>query len=176
MVPTFRDALAHQRYLETAPPPGAPYALPIPGSALENRSPVYRHWRMQDEPLLKTLDPAVLTGHDIFESAVKSFPSRRCLGSRPWDPLSKTFGNFEWLTYAETATRRKNFGAGLVELHRRIGVVEDKYPIGLWCQNRFEWQLAGMCADDVARSVHGSGLIKDRLGRHVSIAVYRLHL
>jgi long-chain acyl-CoA synthetase len=42
-----------------APPPhGAPYSVPLPGTAQEGRTPVYRHWKFQKE-LLATLDPQV---------------------------------------------------------------------------------------------------------------------
>jgi long-chain acyl-CoA synthetase len=48
------------------------------------------------------------------------------------------------MDYATVQRRRANFGAGIVELHKRAGVTEEKYGVGLWCQNRPEWQLTGM--------------------------------
>ena len=51
-------------YLELAkdfhkpPPHGKPYSLPVHGSEMPGRSPIYRHYRFKDEPL-KTLDPNV---------------------------------------------------------------------------------------------------------------------
>ncbi|KAE8449721.1 hypothetical protein EG329_007496 [Mollisiaceae sp. DMI_Dod_QoI] len=140
--PTDPDALV--KALRVPPPPGSPYSLPIPGSEKEGRTAVYRHWRFIDSPLLATLDPKVLTAHDAFEASVKRRPNARCLGSRPWDPATKTFGKYEWMTYAETASRRKNFGAGVVELHKKVGVTEEKYGVGLWCQNRPEWQISDL--------------------------------
>jgi long-chain acyl-CoA synthetase len=131
------------RHLQT-PPKDTPYSLPIANSEREGRTAVYRHWYFKDGPLLKSLDPALLTAHDIFEASVKRTPNGRCLGYRPWDPTTKTYGKYQWMTYAETAVRRKNFGAGIVELHRKAGVSEDKYGVGLWCQNRPEWQITGM--------------------------------
>jgi long-chain acyl-CoA synthetase len=75
---------------------------------------------------------------------VKKTPNARCLGARPWDPATKTFGDYQWLTYSEVALRRKNFGAGLVELHKKAGITQDRqYGVGLWCQNRPEWQISG---------------------------------
>ncbi|KAG8526206.1 uncharacterized protein KY384_000199 [Bacidia gigantensis] len=51
-----------------APPPhGKPYSVIVPGSEKEGRSPIYRHHRFKDGPL-KTLDPNVLTAHDMFEN------------------------------------------------------------------------------------------------------------
>ena len=48
------------------------------------------------------------------------------------------------MNYATVQRRRTEFGAGLVELHRRVGVTKRKYGVGLWCQNRPEWQITGM--------------------------------
>jgi long-chain acyl-CoA synthetase len=142
MAPSKQDTKAYIRTLATPPPPGQPYALPIPGTERPNRTPIYRHWRFQNGPLLETYDPAHRTIHDLFEHAVAQGPKTRCLGWRPWNAATKTFEpKYVWLTYAEVAERRKNFGAGIVELHHQLGVKEDKYPVGLWAQNRPEWQM-----------------------------------
>lgn len=143
MALTRRDQDIVSIALRAAPPAGAPYSLPIPGSQREGRTSVYRHWRFVDEPLLQTIDPEILTAHDSFEASMKKRPSARCLGSRPWDPVTKRFGKYDWMTYGETSLRRKNFGAGIVELHKEAGVTEEKYGVGLWCQNRPEWQISG---------------------------------
>jgi long-chain acyl-CoA synthetase len=144
MAPTQRDQQKYLKTLATPPPPGSPYALPIPGTERPDRTPIYRHWRFQSGPLLETLDPAVQTFHDIFEASVARVPTNRCLGWRPWNATTKTWEpKYVWMTYEEVAERRKNFGAGIVELHHRIGMKEDKYPVGLWAQNRPEWQITG---------------------------------
>lgn len=70
-------------------------------------------------------------------------PSHRCFGHRPYDPTTKTFGPYEWIDYQTVQKRRADFGVGLVELHRLAGVTGEKYPVGLWCQNRPEWPLTG---------------------------------
>jgi long-chain acyl-CoA synthetase len=49
---------ARIKELSVPPPPGMPYSVPLPGSEIEGRSKVYRHWRFTDA-MLKTLDPAV---------------------------------------------------------------------------------------------------------------------
>lgn len=139
-----KDPEAFRVLLGTSPPVGSPYSVPLPGSEKEGRSAVYRHWRFRDQPLLKSLDASVTTAHEAFESTVKRQPKSKCLGTRSWDPVTRTYGNYEWITYAETAERRRNFGAGLVELHKSVGVSEDKYGVGLWCQNRPEWQITGV--------------------------------
>lgn len=128
----FRDAEAYAKQLILPPPPNAPYSLPIPNSESEGRSPVYRHWRFRDTPLLASLDPSIKTAHEIFEGAVKWRPHAKCLGSRAWDPATKTWGKYEWITYAEVAVRRRNFGVGIRELNKQVGQTADKYGVGLY--------------------------------------------
>ncbi|KAF1966407.1 long-chain-fatty-acid-CoA ligase 1 [Bimuria novae-zelandiae CBS 107.79] len=134
------------RALELAPPPpkGQPYGVPLPGSKTEGRTAVYRHWRFTDKPLLETLDPAITTPHEAFEAAAVRYPKNRCLGHRPYDPVTKTFGAYVWQDYETVHRRRKNFGTGLVHLHKQAGVTEQSYGIGLWCQNRPEWQITDL--------------------------------
>lgn len=125
-----------------APPSGASFSVPVPGSEKAGRSPTYRHWRFKDG-LLQTLDPNVKTAHDMFESTANRQPTRKCLGSRPYDAATKTWGKYQWLTYGEVQKRRANFGAGIVQINKDAGVLDEKYGVGLWCQNRPEWQMTG---------------------------------
>lgn len=56
------------------------------------------------------------------------------------------------MDYQTVQRRRKAFGIGIVELHKQEGVTAEKYGVGLWCQNRPEWQITG--------KVHKAQLIK----------------
>lgn len=103
---------------------------------------MYRNWRFQDE-LLQTLDPSITTMHDAFEQSAKRVPTNRCLGHRPYDPVTKTFGQYVWQDYQTVQRRRANFGVGLVQLHKEAGVTEKTYGVGLYCNNRPEWQITG---------------------------------
>jgi long-chain acyl-CoA synthetase len=94
--------------------------------------------------LLESFDPAVTTMHDAFESTANILPANKCLGARPYDPQTKTYGPYEWIDYQTVQRRRKNLGAGLVYLHKELGVTGDKYGVGLWCQNRPEWQIVDL--------------------------------
>lgn len=125
------------------PPPGAPYSVPVPGSEQQGRSAVYRHWR-QRESILYTLDPSVSTAHDFFEQTANRVPRSKCLGHRPYDPITKQHGPYEWQTYGEIQERRKNFGIGLVEILQSAGITGTQHGIGLWCQNRPEWQITDL--------------------------------
>ncbi|KAF2672439.1 long-chain-fatty-acid-CoA ligase/ protein binding protein [Microthyrium microscopicum] len=130
--------------LRVPPEPGKPYSLPVPGSQVPGRSAVYRHWRFTDA-LLETMDPKIRTAHDFFEEAVANVPKNKCLGHRPWDPLTKTWGAYVWEDYETIATRRKNLGSGLRIIHENIGVT-GKYGVGLWCNNRPEFQITDLAA------------------------------
>ncbi|KAH8907204.1 long-chain fatty acid CoA ligase-like protein [Coniochaeta sp. PMI_546] len=141
--PFPKDQAAFAKLLATPPPPGTPYAGPIPGTEREGRSPIYRHWRFINQPLLETFDAKEQTVHDIFENSVAKRANKPCLGWRPWNPATRTWEEkYVWITYAEVAERRKNLGAGIVELHESNGIRTGKYGVGLWSQNRAEWQIS----------------------------------
>ncbi|KAJ6000082.1 AMP-dependent synthetase/ligase [Penicillium waksmanii] len=136
--------LAKAEELKQPPPKGTPYSVGIPGTEQDGRSRVYRAWNYQKE-LLKTLDPQVLTAHDMFESTANRQPKNHCLGWRAYNSATKTYDQYQWITYEQVQKRRADFGAGLVELHQKHNVHRDgQYGIGLWCQNRPEWQITDL--------------------------------
>ncbi|KAF1918210.1 hypothetical protein BDU57DRAFT_514861 [Ampelomyces quisqualis] len=130
--------------LHDPPAKGQPYSVALPGTQREGRSAVYRHFRFTDKPLLASLIPEINTPHEAFENSVARHPRNKCLGHRPYDPVTKKWGAYEWQDYATVASRRKNFGVGLVHLHKQAGVTAQKYGVGLWCQNRPEWQITDL--------------------------------
>lgn len=125
------------------PPNGSAYSIPIPGTEQSGRSPVYRHWR-QPDGVLYSLDPKIKTAHDMFEEGVRFRPNNKCLGHRPYDPRTKIFGPYVWQTYSEVQKRRTDFGVGLVHLFESIGLHGRQHGVGLWCQNRPEWQITDL--------------------------------
>lgn len=139
-----QDATTLLKQYSSPPPVGKPYAVPVPGTERKGRTATYRHWQFQNSPLLDTYHPAIKTFHDIFESSLARRRNKRCLGTRPWNPATKTWEpRYEWMTYGEVGERRQNFGAGIVEVHKRAGVTADKYGVAIWAQNRAEWQITG---------------------------------
>ncbi|KIX09608.1 uncharacterized protein Z518_00688 [Rhinocladiella mackenziei CBS 650.93] len=125
------------------PPKGQPYSITLPGSQKPGRTAVYRHHKCRDG-VLETLDPSLQTAHDMFEWAAERYPHAPCLGYRPYDSAKNTYGPYEWLDYETVQKRRKDYGVGLVELHAREGITGANYGVGLWCQNRPEWQLTDL--------------------------------
>ncbi|KAI6249170.1 Long chain acyl-CoA synthetase 7, peroxisomal [Erysiphe necator] len=152
---------AYARFLRIPPPIGSPYSLPIPGSEKEGRTPIYRHWRFVNRPLLKSMNPRILTVHDCFEDAVRKFRNNRCLGSRSWNVASQSYDDYKFITYGEVAIRKGNFGKGLVELHQNLGITDEKYGVGIWSQNRPEWQIADLAC--MSQSLYSVSLY-DTLG------------
>lgn len=151
------------------PPKGHPYSVALPNSQKQDRSPIYRHWRFRDG-LLDTLDPAIQSVHDIFESTAHRQPHAPCLGHRPWLSAKNTFGPYEWIDY-ETVQQRKNaIGVGLIELHTKEGITGANHGIGLWCQNRPEWQLIDLGA--MSQSLYTVSLY-DTLGAQASEFIIR---
>ncbi|KAH7031968.1 long-chain-fatty-acid-CoA ligase/ protein binding protein [Macrophomina phaseolina] len=145
MAPTV-PAVQRATEFQGLPPHGKPHCVPVPGTATETRTGAYRHWRFVDG-LLETLDPTIRTMHDAFEQSANNNPGNRCLGHRPYDPVTKTYGAYVWEDYATVQRRRANFGAGLIKLHHDAGVPETRGSgIGLWCQNRPEWQITDLAA------------------------------
>lgn len=81
----------------------------------------------------------------MFESTANRQPKNHCLGWRSFNPATKSFDPYQWITYETVQKRRAEFGAGLVELHLKHNCHRPgQYGIGLWCQNRPEWQITGM--------------------------------
>ena len=107
------------------------------------RSSVYRHWRFVDG-LLSTLDPSITTAHEMFEASAKRCADAPCLGYRPYEPAKRAFASYEWMSYATVQRRRAHLGAGIIELYAREGIAGSQHGVGLWCQNRPEWQITDL--------------------------------
>lgn len=157
------------REYQKAPPKGTPYSLAVPNSEQPGRTKVYRHWKCVDG-LLGSLDPTIRTVHDMFETTVKSYPHYPCLGYRPYDSAKKAYGPYEWIDYETVHKRRAHFGAGVVELHEREGIQGRNYGVGLWCQNRPEWQITDLGC--VSQSLYTVSLY-DTLGPETSEYIIR---
>jgi long-chain acyl-CoA synthetase len=140
-----RDVEAYLSDLAKPPPAGSPYGLAVPGSERPGRTAIYRHHRFRDTELMTTVDPEIHSYHDLFESAAARWPNKPCLGARAWDPVTRThLGKYDWLSFAQVRERKANFGAGLAELGRAINHPSETFPVGVWSQNRIEWQISDL--------------------------------
>lgn len=121
----------------------------MPGSEKTGRSPVYRHWRTPNG-MIHTLDESCTTAHDFFEQTANRIPNQYAFGARPYDPKTKVFGPYEWETYGQIQKRRANVGVGLVTIHEQLGITGKQYGVGIWCQNRPEWQIVDLACQSQA--------------------------
>lgn len=168
-VPTSSDPyLAAASRKNGCPPKGQPHGVIVPGSKRPGYTAVYRHHTIGVGELPKTVDPSITTMWDAFSSAVVKYPDNNCLGWREQDAKSKKWGPYQWIDYKTVYNRSTNFGAGLVRLHQQAGVTEKHVPIGLWSQNRPEWQLSDIgCMSQSLYSVS----IYDTLGPDTAVYI-----
>ena len=151
------------------PPAGQAYSVIVPGSEKPDRTPTYRHWKCKDG-LMETLDPQVRTAHEMFESTAVRIPHAPCLGYRTYNSEKKIWEAYEWLDYETVQKRRADFGVGIKELHNREGVTLPSYGVGLWCQNRPEWQITDLAC--MSQSLYTVSLY-DTLGPEASEYIIR---
>lgn len=151
------------------PEKGAPHSIALSGSKQSGRTAVYRHWRSQDG-LLETLDPSVRTAHDMFELTADRCPNMPGFGYRPYNSAKKSFDPYEWIDFETMRKRKTDAGKGIVELHAREGVTGRQYGVGLWCQNRPEWQVIDLaCMSQALYTVS----LYDTLGPNASEYIIR---
>ncbi|KAI5787130.1 hypothetical protein EDC01DRAFT_174288 [Geopyxis carbonaria] len=154
-------ALAAAQKASGKPPAGQPYGIQVPGSKRPGYTAVYRRFDVGVGPLPRTADPEVTTMFQAFEAAVRKYPNNKCLGWREQDKATKKWGPFVWMDYKTMHSRKNNLGSGLMYLNRKHGVTADKFPNGIWSQNRPEWQIADFaCMSQACWSVS----IYDTLG------------
>lgn len=80
----------------------------------------------------------------MFEITANRVPNAPGYGYRSWNSAKKAFNAYEWIDYETMQQRRTRLGKGLVELHAREGITGTQYGVGLWCQNRPEWQITDL--------------------------------
>lgn len=129
--------------LHAPPSKGEPHSYAVPNSEKEGRSKIYRHLRCPNGPI-EYLDENHRTAHDLFEATANRLPNAPGFGTRSYNGAKKAFNPYEWVDYETIQKRRNDFGKGLVEIHAREGITGTQYGVGLWCQNRVEWQITDL--------------------------------
>jgi len=80
-----------------------------------NYSQTYRN-KAYSEKLIDSIHPDLNTHAKLFNHAAKVYAGRPCLGARPYDYVHKKLANhYEYITYAETNTKKKHIGAGIIK-------------------------------------------------------------
>lgn len=114
-------------------------STPLPNSAQEGYTPIYRNSAV---PYLETRE----TYYDVFNIGREKSHDKPCLGWRPFDADQGIFlPKYEWLTYDQVEEQRTAIASGLAHLAATeklgIGLPKTNWTVGIWCQNRPEWQI-----------------------------------
>ncbi|MES1909644.1 MAG: hypothetical protein MHM6MM_002347 [Cercozoa sp. M6MM] len=116
----------------------------VPGTAQAGRhGPIRRHVQSQQK-LVDSEDPEYReyqTIYHAFESTVRKFTNRPCLGTQDEN------GEYKFLRYSDVARQASSFGSALCHLG-----LDRQDRVGIYCVNRAEFVIAemGMYAFDLA--------------------------
>jgi hypothetical protein len=103
-------------------PPPAIQSVAVPNSKEPGYSPIYRNAKYPDK--LQAYETSeVTTLFESFERSAKQYPKNDCLGTRPYNPATKTWGPYVWESYETVHKRRTNLGGGLLTLFERLAHV-----------------------------------------------------
>ncbi|KAG0285696.1 hypothetical protein BGZ96_010111 [Linnemannia gamsii] len=108
--------------------------------------------------------PHLRNVYNTFQHGLAISPNRPFVGERAWDPISKTYGPYEWQTYIEIDARATRFGSGLIHLHQqsnRLSEPAQGWSVGIWSINRTGWTTTDIAC--VAYNLVSVGLY-DTLG------------
>ncbi|CCG80519.1 putative AMP-binding enzyme [Taphrina deformans PYCC 5710] len=133
----------------------------IPGSATPGFSAIYKNG-MYPDVMLGTDEFKTLTAYDCFARGLSRSAKLNCLGHRPYDPVTKTWGKYQWQTWEEVARRRDAIGAGIVKLHEKsLSGKTKQYCVAIFAKNRPEWAISDLACS--SQSLVGVALY-DTLG------------
>ncbi|KIJ60664.1 hypothetical protein HYDPIDRAFT_32087 [Hydnomerulius pinastri MD-312] len=116
-------------------------SVAVPGTKRPGQT---AHYQNAVYGLLDASSPVILTTlPQIFDNGYNMNPDARLLGHRPvisTEPLK--FGPYVWQTYRQVDVRRRRIGSALHSLFQKGELkAEDMETVGIWSQNRPEWQL-----------------------------------
>ncbi|KAJ2764816.1 medium-chain fatty acid-CoA ligase faa2, partial [Coemansia nantahalensis] len=165
--------------------PPAVRSYEVPGSAEPGYSAIIRSLQQKDGPF--AAEPReVRTVYDLFQYAVALRGDRPMVGRRQFDPATRTFGAYEWMTGAQVAEAVGEFASGLDQVYEAHitapkagpddGPFAHQQAVGIYSINRAEWLLAEFAGHRMARH---SVALYDTLGadaveyvlRHAQIGV-----
>lgn len=125
----------------------SPQAVVVPNSKQPGYSQVYRNASTGGK-VLSTWHPSIHTVHDALNASFKAYASRKFLGTRERNPITKEWGNYKFETYRQIEQRRDNFGSGLVhvvEQQARMTPTMSRYIVAFYGPNSANW-----CVGDFA--------------------------
>ncbi|KAJ2535039.1 medium-chain fatty acid-CoA ligase faa2, partial [Coemansia sp. RSA 1933] len=116
----------------------------VPNSAEPGYSAIMRNKDFTDGKL-KDKFPEVTTLYELMQNRLHRNLDKPPLGYRKYNPVTKTYGEYEWISSQDCATAIENFGSGLDLVYQKYvpdqgGSVQQ--ALGIYSINRPEWPLA----------------------------------
>ncbi|KAG0375532.1 hypothetical protein BGX24_008973 [Mortierella sp. AD032] len=122
-------------------------SVEVPGTRTPGATGHYRHAGFANG-LVDNIraDPAVKTLYDLFQSSLVKFNDKDMLGSRNYDPVSKTWSGYTWQTYRQVDQRVNAFGSGVMHINDSVlgNTQLNRWSLGIWSLNRPEWFISEM--------------------------------
>ncbi|KAF9973241.1 hypothetical protein BGZ73_003515 [Actinomortierella ambigua] len=128
-------------------------AVEMPGTRRPGQTGIYRRSGYESRLLeIPKRMPNARTVYDAFQHGLSINPDADCLGERKYDPDTRSFGEYEWQSYATVNARLTRFGSGLAHLYEEGFSGSDaaaplqqlgQWTVGIWGPNRREWTIAG---------------------------------
>ncbi|KAJ2040869.1 medium-chain fatty acid-CoA ligase faa2 [Coemansia sp. RSA 455] len=118
----------------------------VPNSAQPGYSAIMRNGTFRDGKLVNDYD-GVTTLYEILQRCLRLFPDAPFIGTRKFDAVTRTFGEYEWTNTTEASKLIDDFGSGLDIVYQKYAPKEDGHegdqePLGIYSINRAEWMLA----------------------------------
>jgi long-chain acyl-CoA synthetase len=68
------------------------------------------------------------------------------LGSRNYDPVTKTWSGYAWQSYRQVDQRVNAFGSGVMHINESVlgNSQLNRWSLGIWSLNRPEWFISEM--------------------------------
>ncbi|KAJ1989721.1 medium-chain fatty acid-CoA ligase faa2 [Coemansia sp. RSA 1358] len=115
----------------------------VPNSAELGYSAIMRHKDYPDGTFKDTHEH-ITTLYELFQERVSHDTKGPLLGRRTYNPVTKVYGNYEWISAEEAAKRVDNFGSGLDLIYQKYvpNKSDSQQALGIYSINRPEWPLA----------------------------------
>lgn len=164
---------------ETLPLPFSQIArlVPLEGTEEPGLLPVYRN-SLSTLVVYNTVNASLQTYYDMWKNAVRLWPDNKCIGVRPFDSTSRTFGTTpRWRTFAEVDVLVQQVGSGLRHVYHLLRFYTPAHAklrqdiVGLYSPNRAEWLLV-----DLACLLYsfGTTCMYDVLGKDLLLYILEL--
>ncbi|KAJ2850823.1 medium-chain fatty acid-CoA ligase faa2, partial [Coemansia erecta] len=121
-----------------------PKSIIIPNSAEPGYSGIMRNSKYADGQFEDRF-PDITTLYELMQSRLHRNPDKPVLGYRKYNPVTKTYGEYEWISTQECIASIENFGSGLDLIYQKYVPNESgsaQQALGIYSINRPEWPLA----------------------------------